>query len=434
MVLRLKIMLAFAATAVMAVVVSFALAAMVPATLLAALLSMIVAGALAAGFGYMFGGATAQALTDLNNVILRFTKWDMDGIVPHAARADEVGDIAKALKAFQNDAIKWSESHKSEQDSQVQGRLASQQRTEELIHQFRGSIAGILGAFAESARMMDETARSLSTLASDTNERVGVVASASDEASANVQTVAATAEELAVSVGEIGTRVSTASRIVSQVTENARTANLKVEGLATAAQRIGDVVSLIQDVAAQTNLLALNATIEAARAGDAGRGFAVVASEVKTLADQTAKATDDIKQQIAAIQASTNGAVDAMQSIVTTMGEVNVNTQEIAGAVQQQSAATSEISHSVRQAARGTEDVVAHMPGRDQGGRRDQPVGHADAPGVARSWASGRTAPPHRGELPAPGGRRRSAEARGLAATSRKQLTRGRRAAKLCGP
>jgi methyl-accepting chemotaxis protein len=150
---------------------------------------------------------------------------------------------------------------------------------------------------------------------------------------------------------------------VSQVTDNARSANSKVEGLATAAQRIGDVVSLIQDVAAQTNLLALNATIEAARAGEAGRGFAVVAAEVKTLADQTAKATEEIKQQIAAIQNSTNGAVDAMQAIVTTMGEVNKNTQEIAGAVQQQSAATSEISHSVRQAARGTEDVVAHMPG-----------------------------------------------------------------------
>ena len=119
--------------------------------------------------------------------------------------------------------------------------------------------------------------------------------------------------------------------MVSQVTENARTANLKVEGLASATQRIGDVVSLIQDVAAQTNLLALNATIEAARAGEAGRGFAVVASEVKTLADQTAKATDDIEHQIAAIQNSTNGAVEAMQSIVTTMGEVNRNTQEIAG-------------------------------------------------------------------------------------------------------
>jgi methyl-accepting chemotaxis protein len=363
MVLRLKVTLAFAATALMAVLVSFVLQQLIPNAGAAALLALVVAVGLGAAFGYFWGGGLSKALSDLSSVILRFTKWDMDGVVPHAARSDEVGGIAKALKTFQADAIQWSESHKSEQDSQVQGRLASQQRTEELIHQFRGSIAGILGAFADSARTMDETARVLSNVASDTNERVTSVASASDEASANVQTVAATAEELAVSVSDIGTRVSTASRIVNQVTENARTANLKVEGLATAAQRIGDVVSLIQDVAAQTNLLALNATIEAARAGEAGRGFAVVASEVKTLADQTAKATDDIKQQINSIQSSTNGAVEAMQSIVTTMGEVNKNTQEIAGAVQQQSAATSEISHSVRQAARGTEDVVAHMPG-----------------------------------------------------------------------
>ena len=229
---------------------------------------------------------------------------------------------------------------------------------------------------------MDETARSLSTLASDTNERVGVVASASDEASANVQTVAATAEELAVSVGEIGTRVSTASRIVSQVTENARTANLKVEGLATAAQRIGDVVSLIQDVAAQTNLLALNATIEAARAGEAGRGFAVVASEVKTLADQTAKATDDIKQQIAAIQNSTNGAVDAMQSIVTTMGEVN---KQHPGDRRRRAAAIGGDLGDLPQRApgrarhRGRGGAYAR---RDQGRRRDEPVGHADAAGA----------------------------------------------------
>jgi len=363
MVLRLKITLAFAATALMAVIATLVSQSLIPSTGAAVLLALIIACGLGAGIGYLVGGTLTRALSDLNNVILRFTKWDMDGVVPHAKRSDEIGGIAKALKAFQTDAIQWSESHKSEQDSQIQGRLASQQRTEELIHQFRGSIAGILGAFADNARQMDETARALSNVASDTNERVTAVASASDEASANVQTVAATAEELAVSVGDIGTRVSTASRIVSEVTENARMANLKVEGLAAAAQRIGDVVSLIQDVAAQTNLLALNATIEAARAGEAGRGFAVVASEVKTLADQTAKATDDIKQQIAAIQTSTNGAVDAMQSIVTTMGDVNKNTQEIAGAVQQQSAATSEISHSVRQAARGTEDVVAHMPG-----------------------------------------------------------------------
>ena len=181
MVLRLKMTLAFAATALMAVVVSFVLVAMVQTTFLAALLSMIIAGALGAAVGHVFGGKTAQALADLNGVILRFIKWDMDGVVPHAARSDEVGDISKALKAFQSDAIRWSESHKSEQDSQVQGRLASQQRTEELIHQFRGSIAGILGAFGDSARTMDETARALSIVASDTNERVSVVASASDD-------------------------------------------------------------------------------------------------------------------------------------------------------------------------------------------------------------------------------------------------------------
>ena len=363
MTLRLKLLLAFVAASLFGVLLSFAAMAAMPEPLLAGLVAAVFSAVVAGGIGYVLANNLAHALTDLQAVIDRFIKWDMDGLVPHAVRKDEVGDIARALKAFQADAIQWSALHKSEQDSQVQLKLASQQRTEELIHEFRGCIAGILSAFAENARQMDETARTLSTVASDTNERVGAVASASDEASANVQTVAATTEELAVSVGEIGGRVSTASRIVSHVTDNAKSANTKVEGLASAAQRIGDVVSLIQDVAAQTNLLALNATIEAARAGEAGRGFAVVASEVKTLADQTAKATEEIKQQIAAIQNSTHGAVDAMQSIVTTMAEVNKHTQEIASAVQQQSAATSEISHSVRQAARGTEDVVAHMPG-----------------------------------------------------------------------
>lgn len=349
-------------TAVAAVVVTISFQLTMPGAGGAILLALLVATGLAAGVGYLYGRSLAASLNDLNAVISRLTKWEMDGEVPHTGRGDEIGLLAKALSAFQADAHSWSESHQHEQDSQIEGRLASQRRTEELIHQFRGSIAGLLGAFADSARQMDETARLLSNVATDTNDRVTAVASASDEASANVQSVAATAEELAVSCSDIGTRVSTASKIVDHVTENARTANEKVQSLTHAAERIGDVVDLIQDVAAQSNLLALNATIEAARAGEAGRGFAVVASEVKTLADQTAKATDDIKQQIDAIRSSTRSAVEAMQSIVTTMGDVNQNTQEIAGAVQQQSAATSEISNSVRQAARGTEDVAQHMP------------------------------------------------------------------------
>jgi len=361
--LRKKLSFCFALTAMASVIVTVACQMVMPGVGGAILLALFVAAGLAAGFGYLCGRSLASALDGLRSVILRLTKWETAGDVPHVARRDEVGALAKALEAFQADAISWSESHQSEQDSQIEGRLASQKRTEELIHQFRGSIAGILGAFAESAKKMDATARVLSSVATDTNERVTVVASASDEASANVQSVAATAEELAMSFSDIGSRVATASNIVDRVTENARTANEKVQGLSSAAQRIGDVVNLIQDVAAQSNLLALNATIEAARAGEAGRGFAVVASEVKALADQTAKATDDIKKQIDSIQSSTHGAVEAMQSIVTTMGDVNKNTQEIAGAVQQQSAATSEISHSVRKAARGTEDVTAHMPG-----------------------------------------------------------------------
>jgi methyl-accepting chemotaxis protein len=178
-----------------------------------------------------------------------------------------------------------------------------------------------------------------------------------------VQTVAATAEELAVSVGEIGTRVSTASRIVNQVTENARTANLKVEGLATAAQRIGDVVSLIQDVAAQTNLLALNATIEAAREAEA-QGLCCGGERGEELADQTAKATEDIKQQIAAIKIRPMARWTPCGRSSPPWAR-STRTQEIAGAVQQQSAATSEISPTACARPRAAEDVVAHA-GRDK--------------------------------------------------------------------
>ncbi|MEM8643373.1 MAG: methyl-accepting chemotaxis protein [Pseudomonadota bacterium] len=360
--LRKKCSLYFAATAFAAVVVTIAFQLLMPGAGGAILLAPLFATALGACFGYVFGRSLSSLLHDLKVVIVRLTKWQTDGEVPHTGRRDAIGGLAIALDVFQTDAANWKESHQSEQDSQIEGRLAAQRRTEELIHQFRGSIAGLLGGFAESARQMYDTARLLSSVATDTNDRVGVVASASDEASANVQSVAATAEELAVSCSDIGARVSKASIIVDQVTENAHTANQKVQSLTNAAERIGNVVDLIQDVAAQSNLLALNATIEAARAGEAGRGFAVVAREVKTLADQTAKATEDIKKQIDAVRTSTQSAVEAMQSIVTTMGDVNQNTQDIAGAVQQQSAATSEISQSVRQAARGTEDVAAHMP------------------------------------------------------------------------
>ncbi|MEJ2518023.1 MAG: methyl-accepting chemotaxis protein, partial [Methyloceanibacter sp.] len=281
----------FGATALVAVAVTIVCQMALTSVGGAILIALLVAPILGACAGYFFGRSLPRAVRDLRAVIERLTRWDTAGDVPHTARRDELGVLANALQTFQDDAKNWSESHQSELDSKIEGRLASQRRTEELIHQFRGSIAGLLGAFADSARQMDDTARLLSSVATDTNDRVTVVASASDEVSANVQSVAATAEELAVSF-----------------------ANKKVQSLTEAAERIGDVVDLIQDVAAQSNLLALNATIEAARAGEAGRGFAVVAGEVKTLADQTTKATDDIKKQIDAIRSSTHSAVEAMQS------------------------------------------------------------------------------------------------------------------------
>jgi methyl-accepting chemotaxis protein len=361
--LRLQIPLAMIAASLLGMAISFAAMAVLGGVGAAAGVAAFLSALLAGLSGYLLGGSITKPLKTLQQVIIRFTKWDMDGEVPHGGRRDEIGNLARSLAAFQADATEWSERHQHELDAQWQGRLSSQQRTEQLIQEFRSSIAGILEAFANSATKMDETAHALASVASGSNERVSAVASASDEASCNVQTVAATTEELAVSVGEIGTRVSTASRIVNEVTGNARMANERVTGLAASAQRIGDVVNMIQDVAAQTNLLALNATIEAARAGEAGRGFAVVANEVKTLADQTAKATDDIRQQITEIQFSTKTAVEAMEAIVVSMNEVNKHTQEIASAVHQQSAATAEISHSVREAARGTEEVAAHMPG-----------------------------------------------------------------------
>ena len=359
--LRRKLSFFFALTAIASVIVTVAFQMVMPGVGGAILLALLVAAGLAAAFGYLCGRSLSSALDGLRSVIQRLTKWDTTGDVPHVARRDEVGALAKALEAFQADAISWSESHQSEQDSQIEGRLASQKRTEELIHQFRGSIAGILGAFAESAKKMDATARVLSSVATDTNERVTVVASASDEASANVQSVAATAEELAMSFSDIGSRVATASNIVDQVTENARTANQKVQGLSTAAQRIGDVVNLIQDVAAQSNLLALNATIEAARAGGAGRGFAVVAQEVKALAGQTAHATERIAEHVAAIQEATSTSVEAIGAITATMKDAESFTASIAVAVEQQAAATNEIARSVSEAARGTETVATNM-------------------------------------------------------------------------
>jgi murein DD-endopeptidase MepM/ murein hydrolase activator NlpD len=217
-----------------------------------------------------------------------------------------------------------------------------------------------------------------------------------------VQTVAAAAEELNASIAEIGRQVQSASTMAGGAVQQAEKTNQQVQGLAEAAQKIGDVVKLISDIAAQTNLLALNATIEAARAGDAGKGFAVVASEVKNLATQTAKATEEISQQIASIQAATGEAVGAIQGIGKTIVEINQVASSIAAAVEEQNASTREIARNVQETSAGTQEVSSNIDGRDAGGGGDGRCGEANA-GCGPGAGAAVRHPAHRGRpLPLP--------------------------------
>ena len=226
------------------------------------------------------------------------------------------------------------------------------------ITAFRPLVEGLLSRVSGSAAAMRDTAGKLFGSSDQTSQRADGAVSAFNEASANVETAAVAAEELSHSISEISRQLTHTSDIVRMATEEARATDGEIAGLATGAQKIGDVVKLIRDIAGQTNLLALNATIEAARAGEAGRGFAVVASEVKSLAVQTAKATEDIASHILAVQHSTGGAVEAIRKIAARMVEINQYTSAVAAAVEEQNSATGEISHNVASAANGSGHVV----------------------------------------------------------------------------
>ncbi len=286
----------------------------------------------------------------------RLADGDTDVVVPAVGRRDEIGAMARAVQVFKENMLKKEELQTREETESV----AKVQRTEaidRLTGEFDRRVQEVLSAVTSSATEMQTTAQQMSSTAEETSRQSANVASASDQATANVQTVAATAEELSASITEIGRQVMQSARISQNAVTEAEATNETVQGLADAAQRIGDVVSLINDIAGQTNLLALNATIEAARAGEAGKGFAVVAQEVKNLANQTAKATEDISKQITAVQEETTGAVGAIEKIRAIIGEVNDIATTISSAVEEQGVSTQEIARNVQQAARGTQDV-----------------------------------------------------------------------------
>ncbi len=325
----------------------------------------------------------ARPLSEVVTALEALTAGDFS--VEITARSDdEIGAVANALGIFKTammDAKRKDEERleaerqalrdqekAAEEKKQAEARAAEEKRKAmlELADDFEAGAGAIIETVASAATEMQGSAQSMASTAEETSRQSTAVAAASEQASTNVQTVASAAEELSQSVEEVGRQVGQSNKIAQNAVEEAEKTNDKVQGLAEASQKIGDVVNLINDIASQTNLLALNATIEAARAGDAGKGFAVVASEVKSLAGQTAKATEEIAAQIGAIQSATTEAVDAIQGIGTTIGEISEIATTITSAVDQQSSATKEIAAGVQQAASGTQEVSQNIAGVTQ--------------------------------------------------------------------
>jgi aerotaxis receptor len=319
----------------------------------------------------VFGGWLVMQLMGAINAPLKHLNETMENIVQgkldtrvRIERGDEIGEALRNLQTVQT-IVRFSR----EELKASERRAAIQRRGEmvKLADSFEGAIGEIVETVSSASTGLEASATSLSTTADRGQELASMVAAASEEASTNVQSVASASEEMASSVREIGRQVQESAKMAGEAVQQARTTNARVSELSKAATRIGDVVELINTIAGQTNLLALNATIEAARAGEAGRGFAVVASEVKALAEQTAKATGEIGQQIASIQSATHESVSAIQAISVTIERLSEISSTIAAAVEEQGAATQEISRSVQQAADGTREVSSNIADVQQG-------------------------------------------------------------------
>uniref|UniRef100_Q07JM9 Methyl-accepting chemotaxis sensory transducer n=1 Tax=Rhodopseudomonas palustris (strain BisA53) TaxID=316055 RepID=Q07JM9_RHOP5 len=312
--------------------------------------------------GLLIGRSVSRPLKAMNQAMLELANGNFAVVLPGLGRKDEIGEIASAVETFkvkaEQKARDEAEAQAAEEQRQIDRRRQEMFR---LADQFESAVGEIVHTVSSASTELEASATTLTSTALRSQEQAQAVAAASEEASTNVQSVASATEEMSSSVNEISRQVQNSSRIAGEAVDQARNTNASVGELATAASRIGDVVELINTIAGQTNLLALNATIEAARAGEAGRGFAVVASEVKALAEQTAKATGEISQQIAGIQAATHGSVTAIQEIGVTIGQMSEISSTIAAAVEEQGAATQEISRNIQLAAQGTQQVSANI-------------------------------------------------------------------------
>jgi methyl-accepting chemotaxis protein len=308
------------------------------------------------------GANILRRIGGLQRSMQLLSNGDLDAEIYRSKHADEIAAMADALEVFRDSMIR-ARTLAADQDKDRAAKNERASRIEAKITEFEATVQSALGNLQESANSMQSTAQGMSSTAQQSSALVSAVASAAEETSANVQTVSAGTEQLSSSIAEIGRQVVTSAEIARKAVDEAGATDATMQGLADNASRISVVVDLIQVIASQTNLLALNATIEAARAGEAGRGFAVVASEVKSLASQTAKATDEIRAQIASMQQVATSAVGAIRNIGKTIAEINNVTTTIAAAVEEQGSATREIARNIQQAAGGTSEVSSNITG-----------------------------------------------------------------------
>ncbi len=317
--------------------------------------------------GWMLISGVSVPIAAMTEAMRRLAGRDMTAEIVGIGRSDEIGAIAEAVQVFKHSMIRADELAAAEKAE----RIAKEQRAQHrltLAENFETKISGLAGMLSAASTEMEATAQSMSSTAAQTDRQAAAVAAAAEETNTGVQTVATAAEELTSSISEINRQVAQSEKISEKGVNDAQHTDRIVRELADGAAKIGQVVELIASIAGQTNLLALNATIEAARAGEAGKGFAVVASEVKNLANQTAKATEEIGGQITQIQSATAQAVQAIKAISDTIGEVSTITTAIPSAVEEQGAATAETARNVQQTAASTREVTSNIAGVSQAG------------------------------------------------------------------